>query len=155
MTLLDHALALAEQGFHVFPLKTLAKTPAHKGWKQSATRDPDTLRKWFTTNSFNIGIFTGKFGDADRSLVVVDVDVRDGKKGDVTFQALEQDLGPLPPTYVQTTATGGKHYVFVTSRDDISGGANKLGPGVDIKAGGGCFIVGAGSITKDGVYCAG
>ena len=40
MQMLDHALALAAQGFWVFPLRVNGKTPLSTGWQDQATRDP-------------------------------------------------------------------------------------------------------------------
>ena len=82
---LDAALAAAERGWHVFPLKPGAKTPAlhgydrcprteactekHLGWEQRATTEPDRIRSAWSVKPYNVGIACGPSG-----LVVIDLD---------------------------------------------------------------------------------
>ncbi len=96
MTATDHtapmlaaALAAAERGWHVFPLRAGTKQPAlhgydrcprtgpciekHQGWEQRATTDPDRIRSAWGSPAgagFNVGIACGPSG-----LLVVDLDV--------------------------------------------------------------------------------
>lgn len=144
---LDAALALAADGFWLFPLKPEQKKPAHKGWQAEATRDPEQLRAWF--GDFNIGIFTGRFEDAG-ALLVVDVDQKEGKDGTAEIFRLELDGFDLPTTRVHHTPTGGRH-LFYRVDEALKQGANVLGRGLDIRSRGG-FVVGPGSSTKDGEY---
>lgn len=89
--LLAAALAAAERGWHVFPIRPNSKKPpalhgdttdrpcphtgicreGHQGWEQRATTDPDRIRAAWTGPFIgcNIGIATGPSG-----LVVVDLD---------------------------------------------------------------------------------
>ena len=149
-TRLDHALALAADGFYVFPLKPGQKTPAHKGWQAEATRDPAQIRGWFDNTDFNIGIFTGRFSD-NEALVVVDVDNKEGKNGDAELVRLELVEGlDLPETRETYTPTGGRH-VFFRVDEPVKSGVNTIARGLDVRSRGG-YVVGAGSRTKNGEY---
>lgn len=84
------ALAAAERGWHVFPIRPSSKKPpalhgdttarpcprtgicaqGHRGWEQRATTDPDRIRAAWSRAPYNVGIATGPSG-----LVVVDLDV--------------------------------------------------------------------------------
>lgn len=142
---LDHALALADYGFKVFPLIPNDKRPLVDGWQAKATNDEAQVRAmWAAQPDANIGISTER-------LLVVDVDPRNG--GDVTFKALFETqhlIGEdFEPTIAAGTQSSGTH-MFYWLPDGITarGGANKLGAGVDVKSHGG-YVVGAGS-TIDG-----
>src|SRR5882757_7859842 len=89
--MLAAALAAAELGFHVFPIRPNSKKPpafhsqqrcprtsicrtGHQTWEQRAMVDPDQIRWYWTSNRYagcNIGIATGP-----SNLVVVDLDTR-------------------------------------------------------------------------------
>ncbi|WP_344319469.1 bifunctional DNA primase/polymerase, partial [Nocardia ninae] len=46
----EAALQAAARGWHVFPLRPNAKTPALQGsWQGHATTDPDQIRQWWNT----------------------------------------------------------------------------------------------------------
>lgn len=145
MSKLDAALALAAQGFWVFPVKVNAKTPAISKWQVHATRDPARIAALFTQD-FNIGIFTGKFGD-DGALLVVDVDTKNGKDGRHALLELELQGFDLPDTATAQTPTGGFHHFFRVAAP-LRQGADTLGKGLDTRSRGG-YCVAAGS-TIDG-----
>lgn len=149
MSRLDIALALAAEGFWVFPLKVNGKTPAHKGWQQEASRDPNQLYEWFASGHINIGIYTEKFGD-DEALLVVDCDKKKGKDGYAELLGLELHGYELGNTLTHTTPSGGRHYIF-RSAEAVRSSVGRIATGLDIRSGGG-FIVGPGSVTKDGEY---
>ncbi|SOD41367.1 bifunctional DNA primase/polymerase [Nitrosovibrio sp. Nv4] len=150
MKSIDYAVKLAKMGFHIFPLLSDRKTPP-KGmhFKESATRSVTALVGWFDNTDANIGIFTEKFGD-DKALIVVDVDVKDGKNGEQTLLKLELEGFELPETLAQRTANGGRHLIFASDAP-VRPGANVLGKGLDIRSGG-SYIVGAGSVIGSGAY---
>ena len=147
MTMLDHALSLASRGFHVFPLQKNGKKPLAGGWQVTATRDPEAIRALWGSHAYNVGIFTSRFRD-DEALVVVDVDVKEGKRGDETLLGLELDGFELPITFEQSTPSGGRHLVYANP-DPCKQGVDVLGSGLDIRSRGG-YIVGPGSVI-DGV----
>lgn len=149
MNQLDKALALARQGFHVFPVEPNGKTPIIRDFPNRATRDEEQIRKWFAGTDRNIGISTSRFGD-DQALVVVDVDNKGGKDGDSQVLALELDGYELPPSLEQATPSGGRHIIYTTP-EALKQGVNVLGTGLDIRSRGG-YIVGPGSAIDGRPY---
>ncbi|MET8111430.1 bifunctional DNA primase/polymerase [Streptomyces prasinus] len=168
--LLRAALAAAERGWHVFPLRTGTKRPAlhgektctrtgpcergHRKWEQRATTDPDRIRAAWSRAPFNVGIATGPSG-----LVVVDLDTPEHKGssdapcGAATFAALCERAGhPVPTTYRVRTASGGTHLYF-TAPDGVrlANTAGTVAASVDTRAWGG-YVVAAGSTTPAGAY---
>lgn len=150
MSLAD-ALALAEQGFHVFRLTPGQKTPARTGWQREATCDPERVRKLWGDKDWNIGIFTGRFGDG-RALLVVDVDTKNGKDGNKTILAHELDGRDVPLTreHSTPTAAGGRHLIYWVNAP-VKQGVEVLGHGLDVRSHGG-YIVAPGSTVEAGTY---
>lgn len=150
MSILDHALKSAEKGFYIFRLKANSKTPLSSGWQNEATRDPSTIKKWFSKNpNLNYGIYAGKFGVSD-ALLIVDVDNKGEKKGDEEVFKLELEGFEFPKTYSQFTPTGGKHYVY-RIQNAVKQSVGKIAPGLDIRSRGG-YVVGSGSIISGKSY---
>lgn len=153
---MECALALAEYGFHVFPLEPDSKIPLISKWQKKATRDAEQIKKWWTCpvldyeQDYNIGIFTGRFG-VNRSLLVIDVDQKADVDGATNLTLLLAEIGEeIPETLISETPTGGKHIIFVVD-EAIKQGVNVLGKGLDIRSRGG-YIVGPGSTTDKGEY---
>ena len=149
MTLLQQALSLAGRGFHVFPCEANGKLPAIKDFPNRATRDPAQIEKWFKKAHRNIGISTTSFGEG-QSLVVIDVDNKNGKAGDAQIFSLELEGFELPQSFEQTTPNGGRHIIYVADQP-YKQGVNVLGDGLDIRSRGG-FIVGTGSSIDGKTY---
>jgi hypothetical protein len=170
--LLSAALAAAERGWHVFPLRPGTKRPAlhgqaacphtgpctsgHRKWEDRATVAPDRIRATWERAPYNIGIATGP-----SALVVVDLDVpkdkgesrSDAPDGAATFGALCERAGhAVPDTYRTRTASGGVH-LYVTAPDCVRlpNTAGTIGTLVDTRAWGG-YVVAAGSTTPAGPY---
>lgn len=137
---LQAALAWAERGFPVFPLAPNTKEPIHKDWPNVATTDFDTIsRMWRdpvlrTEHDYNIGTLCN-------DMVVVDVDVKDGKDGHNQYL----QLGGHYETLVVQTPTRGYHCYFV-GPDSANA---PVAADVDIRSHNG-FVVAPGS-TIDGV----
>ena len=148
---LDSALNLAGKGFRVFPLEINGKTPAITGdWQKIATTDPDKIRAMWrcpvfgVEQDFNVGVAL------DANTLVVDVDVRDGKKGAESLKLWEASNAPLPVTYTVQTASGGLHLHFGVPGN--SGSFQKeLCKHVDLKGAGG-YVVGPGSEIDGDTY---
>lgn len=152
---LDHALALAAEDFHVFPLVPGSKLPQIDDYPNRATRDPEQIRRWWTCpvmgtlQDFNIAISTTRYQD-DNALLVVDVDNKGDKHGDDTIDRLKAEGLVLPDTRETRTPTGGRH-LFYCVKIPVKQGAGVLGAGVDIRSRGG-YVVAPGSSTDNGDY---
>lgn len=147
MNMLEHASRLTGEGFHVFKLAGGTKVPIKdsRGFKD-ATKDPSQLG---LKDFHNLGIATGKF-NGTQALIVVDVDMKNGKDGLKTKAQLEADGKPFPKTRTQHTPNGGIHLIYSYNRA-VQSGECLLGDGVDIKSRDG-YIVGAPSKVREGVY---
>jgi putative DNA primase/helicase len=104
--LVDFALRYARRGFRILPCHAHTKAPLCEHGAKDATTDEATIREWFQRWP-HAGI-----GMALDGLVAVDVDIRDGKRGAETFDALVAKHGPLPDGPVQRTRSGGSHYLL-------------------------------------------
>ncbi|CAB5178840.1 Prim_Pol domain containing protein [uncultured Caudovirales phage] len=139
--------ALIGKGFRVFPLVANGKTPAIKGWADASTSDEAAADSMFSDGQ-NIGIYTGAYGAG--SLVVIDVDNKNGKNGSATLVALELDGFEFPPTLEAKTAGGGSH-LFYFSTVRCKNGVEVFGEGIDVRSHGG-FVVAAGSVIGGASY---
>ncbi|MER7717418.1 bifunctional DNA primase/polymerase [Streptomyces flaveolus] len=168
--LMRAALAAAERGWHVFPLRPGTKRPAlhgetacprtgpcaggHRKWEDRATTDPDRIRAAWARAPFNVGIATGPSG-----LLVVDLDVpkdnssTDAPGGAATFGALCERTGQaVPRTRTVRTASGGQHLYFTApAAVRLHNTAGTLAPLVDTRAWGG-YVVAAGSLVGGARY---
>ena len=127
-SLQEAAVKYAEKGFHIFPVKRLAKVPLTKNGFHDATSDVSTVREWWRRwPDANIGCATG---DAS-GFIVIDVDPRNGG---VAPQGLH--------TRVALTGGGGEHYYFryPESSSDVKW-RKTLAQGIDIKADGGYVLL--------------
>lgn len=152
-TKLQHALQLAQIGFHVFPLCPNSKVPIENmSYPTMATTDADQIKKWWSNGSgaCNIGISTSKFG-TDKALLVVDVDMKNDKDGEMTLFTLEMEGKFFPNTLTFLTPTGGRHLIYVVPKPVNQRQAGFLGEGVDIRSRGG-YIVAPGSVVAAGQY---
>lgn len=135
------ALEWAKRGFPVFPLRENSREPAFgQGWTELATTDEETIRSWWVDpvlkceRDYNVGcVCTG--------MVVVDIDVKNGKQG-IDEYAL---IGGTYDTLVVQTATGGFHCYF-TGPDSSNVGISEA---IDIRSHNG-YVVAPGSVI-DGV----
>lgn len=137
--MLNAALDLARRGFKVFPLIPGTKRPAIENWQSLATTDEVRITAVWSKRAYNIGVLCGQ------GLVVLDVDVKNGKSGMESLAALDLDLD----TYTVETPTGGLHVYY--QGPDVSNSAGRLGEGLDIRSAGG-YVVGVGSVCEDRSY---
>lgn len=150
MKILDQAIALAEQGFHIIQLRSGDKRPQKEGkFIDQATRDPMVLTTWFWDGTHNIGIATEKFGD-DEALLVVDVDKKGKKNGYTRIVELELEGKDFPLTMEGATPTGGRHIIYRVPAA-VRQGVDVLGDGLDTRSHGG-YIVAPGSRVPAGEY---
>lgn len=134
MTALHHeAVALAADGWRVFPCEEGGKRPLVKGGFKTATSDHEQIGRWWQqTPNANIGgaIPAGQLG--------LDVDPRHG--GDASLAALEAQHGPLPPTLTSRTGSGGRH-IWLLIEAPVRQGSGLLGPGLDTRTSGHGYLI--------------
>jgi hypothetical protein len=140
--MVDYALAYAEIGWSVIPLKR-DKRP-YESWLQYQTTraGKKQIKAWWEKwPNANIGIVTGKISG---NLVVIDIDSPEG------LVALEGELGEIPATISQRTgAEGGQHLLFYSENGDSFTNMARVITGIDVRANGG-YIVAAPSIHPNG-----
>lgn len=142
MESLKYALKYAKLNFKVFPLKVNSKSEqVCKSWKNEATTDEKLIRTMWK-NNYNVGVVTGN------GLVVIDVDVKNGKDGRLVFNEYAKNF---PETFTVKTPNGGYHYWYLVDRA-IPCKVN-LYEGIDIRGNGG-YILSPGSIVDNIEYVA-
>jgi Bifunctional DNA primase/polymerase, N-terminal len=128
---LDAAVGLCRRDFHVVPLAGIIPGTDHcscgaypcgkgnrgagkhphgerAGYQDRPAPTESDLRRMLAQPNLNIGILT-------RGFVVIDVDEHDGKmSGSEALARLEDLYGPLPPTLISVTGTGGRHLIYRT-----------------------------------------
>ncbi len=145
----EFAVLLAQNGFHIFPCGPNDKLPAIKDYPNKATTDPKQIKAWWNGTPHNIGISTTHYG-TNEALIVVDVDLKHGKRGDLSLLQLEVEGFYLPDTFSVTTPSGGKH-LFYRVPKALKQGVDVLGSGLDIRSLGG-YVVGPYSIIDGREY---
>lgn len=142
MSVRDAALAYAEAGLFVVPVRAGSKSPGSlvgAEWTKQSSRDAKTIKEWFTRwPTANVGIHAGKSG-----LLVFDLDKADD------LEQLPADIaGDLRLGTFQRSRTGARgHYVFA----DTLGYGNAAGgfaPWGEVRGRNG-FIMAAPSIHPD------
>jgi hypothetical protein len=131
----EAALALAREGYRVFPLVPGDKKPL-KGvnWQDKATTDPEQIARWWEqTPTANIGL---RIPDV---VTVIDIDVH--HDGDMGMVALAGH------TVRAKTGHGGYHLWF--NRVELPGKPEK---GVDVRQGGSGYLVMPPSVNDGGAY---
>ena len=129
---------------------------APQKWQRLATVDPEEFdrlwggKPWERANGY--GILTG----VGSGLVVVDVDVKQGKDGYSALRRAEAEIGTLPPTF--TVLTGvyggvrGRHLYFAHPGGFIKSRIPLPGyEGLDLFVDGGKCVIGPGSWHPSGV----
>lgn len=137
--LLTAALAYADKGWAVFPLRPGGKEPLTEHGFKDATTDPETITRWWARwPSANIGFDIASRsadsdeGDGQTALLVIDVDPRNG--GRIPEK--------LPPTLTCLTGGGGYHFYYTYNPKDARLPFRRtLQEGVDIKSAGGYAVL--------------
>ena len=138
--MLEYALDWAGRGFRLFPLHPGTKRPVWRGWTQDATSDPARIKEIWSERDYNIGVLTGN------GLLVVDVDIKNGKDGMWSFF----NLGIPADTLCVETVSGGKHFYYKTDTD-VANSSGKIGEGLDVRGKNG-FVIAPGSVLAGGAY---
>lgn len=134
MTITEAAVFLAQQ-WPVFPCGA-NKAPLTEHGLHDAVSAEDEVRGLFRRPGVEmIGVPTG----ATSGVVVVDIDVKDGRPGDEWLAANEHRM---PRTRRHRTQSGGQHLLFQAPIGRrIRNSASKIAPGVDVRGDGGYVIV--------------
>src|SRR5579859_6585376 len=152
---MEHALALARQGFRIFPLRPGTKEPyKQEGWKAIMTTNENAIRMWFATrDDMNYAVV------CDTWHVILDPDEgvrKDGtkKNGIQNFKDAEQadtdafvEESIFDNTFRVRTPKGGVHLYFVSEGAYANAaGENSVIPDVDVRGPDG-YVVGPGCWT--------
>lgn len=159
-SMLDYALAYAAIGWPVFPVNwvdqetnaatgeivsrcscgdaacdRIGKHPRTDHGLKDATTSPESIAAWWGRWPVaNIAVATGT------PCWVLDIDCKNGKRGDLVLEALERERGMLPATLQARSQSGGRHYFF-RGQAGVANSTDRLGPGVDVRGAGGYIIV--------------
>lgn len=132
--MLAAALAYARDGWAVLPLK--GKKPLTQHGYKDASKDPVQITQWWTQSpGANIGLVTG----TGSGRLVLDIDVKNGHRGDESLRELEAQYGGLPITRESRTASGGWHYLFLMPAQCIKS-RKGVRDGIDLLAEGSYFV---------------
>jgi len=138
----SNAIALANLGFAVFPVRPGRKEPALRDWQALATTDPAEISRLFRGGlSFNIGVATGGRSGG----FVLDID-RKAVDGLATLAELEDRHGALPETWAVESPSGGSHLWFANPAGRRVGNRAGFAPALDIRGEGG-FVVAPPSVV--------
>lgn len=140
------AVWYCENGFAIFPLKANSKEPATLHGMNDWFDDPQSAKEvWTRYPDYNVGIVCGA---PSHGLLVLDFDVGDEKDGIETLRVWQASHGALPETSMALTGSGGRHYLYRTSRTNIRPSANAT-LGVDVRCDG-SYIVAPPSVHPNG-----
>lgn len=160
----ESALSMARRGFAIIPLLPNSKVPFEwniddpnrrncserdrrlAGGIRIATRDENKINAWFDHEldpAFGYKGETINFGVSGRGHVILDVDVKGGKRG---IEGL-LSLPGIENTFTVTTPTGGMHLYY--SGPEVS--QRSAAEAVDVRSWHG-YVVGAGSLIDEQAY---
>lgn len=143
MASISAALALAEQGVPVLPVRTDKRPLTRHGVHQAST-DQNTIREWFARFP---GLQIAAAAGGPAHMLVIDCDRHGGPDGVAAYAALGiPDVGePLV-----RTGRGGRHHWFRAGRA-VGSGAGILAPGIDHR-GEGAYVLTPDSVSDYGAY---
>lgn len=134
------ALAYAERGWRVVPIRPGEKRPMIDAWQDAATTDAALIEQWWRRwPAHGVGIATGR----ESGIFVLDVDNNHaaGKYGDDSLADLEATYGKLPDTVEVLTGSGGRHLYFrFPANAEVTNSAGRLGPWLDVRGDGGQVV---------------
>lgn len=158
--MIEKALSFARAGLPVIPLHhplqggcscrnpsctSPAKHPKVPKGIHEATTDIEQIKQWWTSwPDANIGMLTSR-------VCVLDVDSHKG--GDESFRKMIVRYGELPKTWTAVTGSGGRHYFFMTPKDEVIKNAVNIAKyqGIDFRGHNG-YVVAPGSRGMAGEY---
>lgn len=152
-SVLAEAQKYIDAGWHVFPVHGIGddgvcscgnarcsdkgKHPACSRGLKEASTDVKKIKEWFSGAKVvrNIAVVTGELS----GITVLDIDIGEGKLGDVTWAELTKEHGE-PQTLMAKTGGGGMHVLFKYN-SALKTASNVLGKGVDCRNDGGYIVV--------------
>ena len=148
---LDHARGLIARGCKLVPVYARTRKPVGNDWQNNATDDIEQVSAWLDAG-YIYGVAGGHPLPAGGHLLIVDLDVKDGKDGIAELAK----YGNAPETFTVRSPSGGLHLYFTTwdAYGCSPGGFRRLDEkgrdvsGIDIRGRGG-HCVGPGC-TRDG-----
>jgi hypothetical protein len=145
MSMLEHALEYAARGWAVFPAWGITngacdcgkphcdrqgKHPIPHNGVDAATTSSDEIEYWWGMYpNANIAIATGEISD----LIVLDVDVGDGKPGLENLAILEAKFGALPRSCVARSGGNGRHIYMAAGGKSVRCSAGTVATAIDIR----------------------
>lgn len=148
---LDHARKLIARGCKLVPVYARTRKPVGNDWQNNATDNTEQVSAWLDAG-YIYGVAGGHPLPAGGHLLIVDLDVKDGKDGIAELAK----YGNAPETFTVRSPSGGLHLYFTTwdAYGCSPGGFRRLDEkgrdvsGIDIRGRGG-HCVGPGC-TRDG-----
>lgn len=128
-------------GWATFPCH--GKIPATPNGFKAADKTGEVFEKY---HGENIGIATGEVS----GIWVLDVDVKNGAKGQQSLDGLIAKYGALPETVKARTWSGGTHYFFRMPEGGMGNRTNVM-PGIDVRGTGG-YVVAPPSVVEGKPY---
>jgi len=147
MNALRNALEFGDKGYRVFSLASGSKKPlAGSRGCLDATDEAEQIERWFTANpESNVGI-------ACAGVCVLDCDPVAGSPNPWQIEyavALE-----AAASAIVRTPRGGTHYYFLAPDVPVGPSAGKIAEGIDVRCGGGSYVVAPGSTVNGKSYVA-
>lgn len=143
---------MAAHGLRCVPLVKDTKVPRKDfTWKTMATTNSKIIEAEFIRGRYDVGVVPGSGG-----YVVLDVDNKNGKRGDLSIELLEEEHGHLSNTLTQYTKSGGRHLWFRLPEGIEVGNSDSMlkarlgeGHGIDVRAHVGLVVVQADGYAFD------
>ena len=142
-SLKECALEYVNNGFAIIPIADKHKTKFMLKWKEKQVKTADGVESWWNEcPNYNIAIVTGKLS---KNLLVIDVDMKNGKNGMEALEKWAEENEPLKCNAIATTPNGGQHYYFYVPEEllDEARGIRTTADiyeGVDIRYNGGVIV---------------
>ena len=143
----NSAIDYVSQGFSITPIVKGTKANFRQSWSKDCINEISKAKQWWNRYpNDNIAIITG---DRSKGLLVIDVDNKKGKNGNIAIKEWEKEHGKFPLTRVAKSPNNGKHLYYFTN-EPLKSDAD-IYEGIDIRCNGG-VIIAPPTETKDGQY---
>ena len=112
-------------------------------WKQEASIDMDVISSWVDKYPSCIwAIRTGSKKSGGGGILVVDIDIKDGKPGEENWHLFVNEHDVDLDTVGARSPSGGTHYYYECPDDlELKTGQNHLGEGIDTRGDGGLIFI--------------